>query len=195
MPASSEAGCPVPSCPAAGPASPLKCAHRAEPDAVSSTGRSVGAGATGGPGRGALHSPQLIEAQQGAQAPEPGGRTPAGPLGVQVADLSVPRFPCEQTKHPAGSPLGTEGPSRGTQAGPQGGAQGALAMTMTRSQASRRLTNEPKVKVTATAGRKRRKAAPRSSPAAALPLWVLPLMEAQPWGRAAQGTSASPQGP
>ena len=70
MPASSEAGCPVPSCPAAGPASPLKCAHRAEPDAVSSTGRGVGAGATGAPGRGALRPPQLIEAQQGAQAPD-----------------------------------------------------------------------------------------------------------------------------
>ena len=165
---SSEAGCPVPSCPAAGPASPLKCAHRAEPDAVSSMGRGVGAGATGDPGRGALRPPSSSR-------------------------LSRELRP--QTRHPAGSPLGPEGPSRGTQAGPQGGAQGALATTVTRSQASRRLTNEPKVKVTATAGRKHRKAAPRSSPAAALPLWVLPLMEAQPRGRAAQGTSASPQGP
>lgn len=32
---------------------------------------------------------------------EPGRRTPAGPLAVQVADLSVPQFPCEQTKAPS----------------------------------------------------------------------------------------------
>lgn len=50
---------------------------------------------------GALWPPPPIEAQQGAQALEPGCRTPAGPLAVQVADLSVPQFPCEQTKAPS----------------------------------------------------------------------------------------------
>lgn len=127
---------------------------------------------------------------------EPGHGTPTGPLAVQVADLSVPQFLSRQTKAP--SRLSAQ--ARGSIQGRSGwarreGLQGALAMIVTPFPSLMEADQQPKVKVTATAGRKHRQAAPQSSPAAALPLGVLSLTEAQPQGRAAQGTSASPQGP
>ena len=152
-PVSSEAGCPVPSCPPQ--ARPLKCVRRAEPDAVSSTGHGVGRGCTG-PERGLLQPPPH-RGQQGAR------------LGHRLGELP--------TSLRLGFPMSRQGARQahcsGLRVHPQGGAQGALATTVTQSQASQRLTNKPKVEVTATAGRKSRPAAPRGSSVAALPLWVL----------------------